>query len=275
MKTARLFTECEKTCVVIFLSLILMTAGFVLTLMGWFAPPMNNFVLNVRMGGSVALLTGFLLMCISCILCSVDQGKCCQQCNKNLRRHKDNYRRKEPLVISNNHIAVMADNHFTTSAATLKGYHELDTVVNIDNKQNTSCQTYTTILSALPETPQDVVDILSYQQNTLSLENHISNCQYSKHVHKKQNANKEQLLRKDYQSRNLHNTQTVPPIHQNNHVIQTDTTEKLYQTQSETLAFNNKSLGRQLKLKATTCVPYECLTQTDNKLKLHPETLHN
>ena len=127
----------------------------------------------------------------------------------------------------------------------------------------------------MPETPQDMVDILSYQQNTLSLENHISNSQYSKHIHKKQNADTERLLRKDYQSRNLHNTQTVPPIHQNNHVIQTDTTEKLYQTQSDTLAFNKKSLGRQLKLKATTCVPYECLTQTDSKLKLHPETLHN
>ena len=81
MKTSRLFMECGETCVVIFLSLILMTADFVLTLMGLFAPTgcMNNFVNNVRMGGPLGLLIGFLLMLLSCILCAIDQGKCYHQ----------------------------------------------------------------------------------------------------------------------------------------------------------------------------------------------------
>ena len=72
--------ECGKTCTVIFLSLILMTAGFVLTLMGWFAPPLNNFVLNVRMGGPIALLVGFVFLLCSCLMCAVEQGKCCHCC---------------------------------------------------------------------------------------------------------------------------------------------------------------------------------------------------
>ena len=59
-----------------------MTAGFVLTLMGWFAPPMNNFVLNVRTGGPIALLVGFVFMLCSCLMCAVNQGKCCQCCYK-------------------------------------------------------------------------------------------------------------------------------------------------------------------------------------------------
>jgi hypothetical protein len=57
-----------------------MTAGFVLTLMGWFAPPMNAFVLNVRMGGPIALLVGFVFMLCSCLMCAVNQGRCCTCC---------------------------------------------------------------------------------------------------------------------------------------------------------------------------------------------------
>ena len=72
--------ECGKTCFVIFLGLILMTAGFVLTLTGWFAPPSNNFVLAVRMGGPITLLVGFVFLLCSCLMCSVEQGKCCRCC---------------------------------------------------------------------------------------------------------------------------------------------------------------------------------------------------
>ena len=59
-----------------------LVGGFVLTLMGWFAPPMNTFVLNVRMGGPIALLVGFVFMLFSCLMCAVNQGKCCTCCYK-------------------------------------------------------------------------------------------------------------------------------------------------------------------------------------------------
>ena len=72
--------ECTKTCCVIYISLILMTAGFGLTLMGWFAPPMNHFVLTVRTGGPITLLIGSVLLLCSCFMCAVNQGNCSQCC---------------------------------------------------------------------------------------------------------------------------------------------------------------------------------------------------
>ena len=72
--------ECTKTCCVIYISLILMTVGFGLTLMGWFAPPMNHFVLTVRTGGRITLLIGSVLLLCSCFMCAVDQGNCWQCC---------------------------------------------------------------------------------------------------------------------------------------------------------------------------------------------------
>ena len=86
MASIGIMLACDKTCTVIFLSLILMTAGFVLTLMGWFAPPMNNFVLNVRMEGPIALLIGAVFMLCSCLMCALDQGKCFQCCYKHRNR---------------------------------------------------------------------------------------------------------------------------------------------------------------------------------------------
>ena len=262
MKTSHLFMECGKTCAVIFLSLVLMTAGFVLTLMGWFAPPMNNFVNNVRMGGPIALLIGFLLMLLSCMLCAIDQGKCCHQCHRDSQSHRNNYRSTETLLISNNHSITMGDKtHVTPSVAQQKGYHERDTVVNIHNKTNSSYQTYTTIRSPLPEMPpQHTVDILSYQQDRLSEENNFSNFQCKVHAHKlNTNTSHDKLLRKGYQSRNLHNTQRGQ--------------HKLPQSHPDILPVNNKSLDRHLKHKRN--FSQNCMTQTHGKLKYHPDTVHH
>ena len=74
--------DCSKTCVVIFIALIVSTAGFVLTLTGWFAPPLNDFVHYVRLTGPVILLVGFVIMLISCAMCSFVQGRCCECCYK-------------------------------------------------------------------------------------------------------------------------------------------------------------------------------------------------
>ena len=72
--------DCNKSCVLIFTALVLSTAGFVLTITAWFAPPLNNFVANVRLAGPLILVFGFLLMILSCFLCSFVQGRCCACC---------------------------------------------------------------------------------------------------------------------------------------------------------------------------------------------------
>ena len=72
--------DCSKSCFLIFTALVLSTAGFVLTITAWFAPPLSTFVDRVRVAGPVILLVGFFLMILSCILCSFVQGRCCACC---------------------------------------------------------------------------------------------------------------------------------------------------------------------------------------------------
>ena len=70
---------------------MMMTAGFVLTLAGWFAPPITDTVLRVRMAGPVTLLLGFLLLILSYILCAIEQQKCSECCYQYIRaREKEN-----------------------------------------------------------------------------------------------------------------------------------------------------------------------------------------
>ena len=102
MASIGIMLDCNKTCTIIFLSLILMTAGFVLTLMGWFAPPMNNFVLNVRMGGPIALLIGFVFMLCSCLMCAIDQGRCFQCCFKGKNKRTKTRHNKHGKLSDNN-----------------------------------------------------------------------------------------------------------------------------------------------------------------------------
>ena len=72
--------ECTKTCFVIFTGLIMMTAGAVLAMAGWFAPPINEGVIGVRLAGPIVLLIGLVVLVLSCPMCAYKQGKCCHCC---------------------------------------------------------------------------------------------------------------------------------------------------------------------------------------------------
>ena len=65
-----------------------MTAGFVLTLSSWFAPPINSFVHSVRVIGPATLIAGFIFMVLSCLVCAVKKGKCCALCYYFILRDK-------------------------------------------------------------------------------------------------------------------------------------------------------------------------------------------
>lgn len=83
--------SCSKTSVTLFLGLILSTAGFVLTLAGWFAPPINSYVERIRLTGPVILLIGMGLLIISCLLCVYVQGKCCSFCYSDASALKESF----------------------------------------------------------------------------------------------------------------------------------------------------------------------------------------
>ena len=100
---------------------MMMTAGFVLTLAGWFAPPITDTVLRVRMAGPVTLLLGFALLIFSYILCAIEQQKCSECCYQCIRaREKENDIRscdEHSLLKSSNgmHIDhVITQNHVTS-----------------------------------------------------------------------------------------------------------------------------------------------------------------
>ncbi len=63
-----------------FLALITMTAGFVLTLAAWFAPPRSDAVLRVRIAGPATLTVGFCILVFSYILCAIEQSRCSNCC---------------------------------------------------------------------------------------------------------------------------------------------------------------------------------------------------
>lgn len=71
---------CPKAGSLVFLSLVLMTAGFVLSLAGWFAPPITQVVIRVRLAGPSAFLVGLFLLSFSCCVCAFEQRKCCICC---------------------------------------------------------------------------------------------------------------------------------------------------------------------------------------------------
>ena len=72
--------DCSRTFLLVYIALLMTTAGFVLTLSSWFAPPINRFVYTVRIVGPCALLLGFALLMTSCLVCAMDQGRCCRCC---------------------------------------------------------------------------------------------------------------------------------------------------------------------------------------------------
>ncbi len=89
--------ECSKTGFVVFLSLIMMTAGFVLTIAGWFAPAIKEAVMRVRIAGPATFFVGLGLLLFSCVMCAYQQRRCFVCCyrfsnkkKKKKKRHRHN-----------------------------------------------------------------------------------------------------------------------------------------------------------------------------------------
>ena len=93
--------KCSHTFNVAFLGLLLFTSGFVLTLTSWSAPAINNFVRIVRLIGPCSLVSGVVLVIVSCLTCALDQGRCCRCCYVILGRYFTfEFMRKSPIVTS-------------------------------------------------------------------------------------------------------------------------------------------------------------------------------
>ena len=76
------YRMCSRVFVVVYMGLILATAGFCLTIAGWFTPSTNEniSVHGVRRAGPVLLVLGVVLLIGSCLMCAVAQNRCCDQC---------------------------------------------------------------------------------------------------------------------------------------------------------------------------------------------------
>ena len=80
--------ECSRVFVVVFTGLILATAGFFLTLAGWFAPPINNSVRGVRLAGPIMLVVGLTILLCACLSCVLGHNECCSQCTQFYSAHR-------------------------------------------------------------------------------------------------------------------------------------------------------------------------------------------
>ena len=86
----------------VYISLITITAGFVLTICSWLAPPLNAFVHNVRIIGLVCLGSGGGFLACSCLIGAINHGKCCSFCYRNQSKKEGAFSLREiianPLV---------------------------------------------------------------------------------------------------------------------------------------------------------------------------------
>ena len=80
--------ECSRVFVVVFTGLILATAGFFLTLAGWFAPPINNSVRGVRLAGPIMLVVGLTILLCACLSRALGHNECCSQCIQFYSAHR-------------------------------------------------------------------------------------------------------------------------------------------------------------------------------------------
>lgn len=88
----------------VYISLILLTAGFVLTICSWLAPAVSAFVANVRVMGIALLSFGCLTLSISCFVSVINHGKCCFFCYA--KKEEDPY--CIPHVIANTLLSTTA-----------------------------------------------------------------------------------------------------------------------------------------------------------------------
>ena len=91
--------RCSKSCVIIYVGMLLLTAGFVSSLGAWFAPPFNTFVKSVRFIGPILMLLGMGCLISACIICACEQGKC-EACYKPSQHDKYTANMKRPEDIS-------------------------------------------------------------------------------------------------------------------------------------------------------------------------------
>ena len=85
---------------VMLLGLMVMTAGFFLTMAGWFAPVKNDAVLKVRLTGPLCLGTGFALLILSCLCCAIEQNNCeCDDAKKDGSIEIQDLPQTRPLIV--------------------------------------------------------------------------------------------------------------------------------------------------------------------------------
>ena len=72
--------KCPVQFLLVYVSLVAMTAGFVLTLSAWFAPPINKTVLQVRQVGPCVFFGGCSLLLVACVVYAFQQGLCAALC---------------------------------------------------------------------------------------------------------------------------------------------------------------------------------------------------
>jgi len=96
--------RCCKAFTLTFIALVLMTIGFCLIMAGWFTPPTNDSVHHVRLAGPIAFSCGCILLIFSCLVCGIEQRRCCMRCTTEGRDHTVanviEARGREPTVIS-------------------------------------------------------------------------------------------------------------------------------------------------------------------------------
>ncbi len=106
---------------------MMMTAGFVLTLAGWFAPPITDTVLRVRMAGPITLFLGFLLLLFSYILCAVEQDKCSECCYQYIRAREKEHdiRSCDPHLMTSSNSGLNIDPVITQNHLAPGGFQHL------------------------------------------------------------------------------------------------------------------------------------------------------
>ena len=107
---------CIKSPMVMLLGLMVMTAGFFLTMAGWFAPVKNDAVLKVRLTGPLCLGTGFALLILSCLCCAMEQNNCeCDDAKKDGSIEIQDLPQTRPLIV---HDLASGDDVNTTHEST-------------------------------------------------------------------------------------------------------------------------------------------------------------
>lgn len=100
---------CPTMFIFVYFSILMLTAGFVLTVCSWLAPPLNNFVYRVRTLGLLSLAIGSLMLGSSWVIGFHNKGRCIkirQCCNGGV---SDNERKMDKNYIGGSVIMVNPD----------------------------------------------------------------------------------------------------------------------------------------------------------------------